>query len=71
MLWRPAIPITAIIAKKELPPHKLAVLRQFFEDYKVLEKKEVVVKDFRPAKAAISIIKSAIARYQAGKKERH
>jgi len=56
---------------KELPPHKLAVLRQFFEDYKILEKKEVVVKDFRPAEAAISILRSAIDRYQAAKKEGH
>jgi inorganic pyrophosphatase len=56
---------------KELPPHKLAVLRQFFEDYKVLERKEVVVKDFRPAEAAISILRSAIDRYQAAKKEGH
>lgn len=56
---------------KQLPPHKLAVLRQFFEDYKVLERKEVVVKDFRPAKTAFSIVKSAIDRYQAAKKERH
>lgn len=55
---------------KELPSHKLAVLRQFFEDYKVLERKEVVVKDFRPAKTAISIVKSAIGRYQATKKKR-
>jgi inorganic pyrophosphatase len=56
---------------KQLPPHKLAVLKQFFEDYKVLERKEVVVKDFRPAAAAISILKSAIDRYQAAKTERH
>jgi inorganic pyrophosphatase len=56
---------------KQLPAHKLAVLRQFFEDYKVLEGKEVVVKDFRPAAAAISILKSAIDRYQAAKKGRH
>jgi len=56
---------------KQLPAHKLAVLRQFFEDYKVLERKEVVVKDFRPAAAAISILKSAIDRYQAAKKGRH
>ena len=55
----------------ELPSHKLAVLRQFFEDYKVLEKKEVVVKNFRPAEAAILILKSAIDRNQAAKKNRH
>ena len=56
---------------KELPSHKLAVLRQFFEDYKVLEKKEVVEKNFRPAEAAISILKSAIDRNQRVKKNRH
>src|SRR4051812_47133482 len=31
---------------KELPPHQLAELRRFFQDYKTLENKQVIIEDF-------------------------
>src|SRR5690606_20737928 len=40
----------------ELPPHFVSELRSFFEDYKKLEKKTVVVEDFLDRKAAIDIL---------------
>lgn len=39
----------------EVPPHLLAELRRFFEDYKALENKEVVVQDFVGPEAALKI----------------
>src|SRR5690606_21541038 len=47
----------------ELPTHRLSLLRRFFQDYKVLEGKEVEVDDFEPAEAALPIIESALETY--------
>ena len=48
---------------KELPPHRLTMLRRFFQDYKQLEGKAVEVDEIQPAKAAFPIIEDALARY--------
>ncbi|KAJ0101142.1 hypothetical protein Patl1_05709 [Pistacia atlantica] len=42
---------------KELPPHRLAEIRRFFEDYKKNENKKVDVEDFLPAEAVVEAIK--------------
>ena len=52
---------------KELPAHRLSMLRRFFQDYKTLEGKAVDVDDFQPAKTALPIIEEALARYSAAR----
>lgn len=47
----------------ELPPHRLALLRRFFQDYKTLEGKAVEVDEFQPSAVALPIIKDALERY--------
>jgi inorganic pyrophosphatase len=47
----------------ELPQHTLKELQSFFEDYKKLENKEVVVEEFLGAELANEIIEKAIADY--------
>lgn len=47
----------------ELPAHRLATLRRFFQDYKTLEGKQVEVDEFLPAAAAHPIIEDALERY--------
>jgi inorganic pyrophosphatase len=49
---------------RDLPPHRLLVLKRFFQDYKQLEGKQVQVEDIRPAYAALTIIEKSLARYQ-------
>jgi inorganic pyrophosphatase len=49
---------------RDLPSHRLLVLKRFFSDYKQLEGKEVDVEDIRPAYAAVTVIKRALARYR-------
>src|ERR1700740_1206456 len=49
---------------RDLPPHRLLVLKRFFQDYKQLEGKQVQVEDIRPAYAALTIIEKALARYK-------
>lgn len=47
----------------ELPPHLMAEMRNFFEDYKKLENKTVVVEDFQNREVALQIIMQAFADY--------
>ncbi|MBX3449008.1 MAG: inorganic diphosphatase [Planctomycetaceae bacterium] len=47
----------------ELPPHRLAMIRRFFQDYKLLEGKAVEVDELTSAKTAFPIILEALERY--------
>ena len=47
----------------ELPPHRLAMLRRFFQDYKQLEGKLVEVEQFESAAASLPVIQDALERY--------
>ena len=49
---------------KELPPHRLKEVRRFFEDYKALENKKVIVDDFFDEHQAREIVLKSIALYQ-------
>lgn len=48
----------------ELPDHFIIELRNFFEDYKKLEKKTVQVKEFQNAELAQEIVKQSIFDYK-------
>jgi inorganic pyrophosphatase len=48
---------------QDLPMHFFAELRNFFEEYKKLEKKTVVVDEFQEKDKAYQIINEAIVRY--------
>ena len=48
----------------ELPPHLTVELQNFFEDYKKLENKVVIVEDFQNAEVAKQIVTKAIEDYK-------
>ncbi|MHB1277716.1 MAG: inorganic diphosphatase [Bacteroidia bacterium] len=48
----------------ELPSHFISELRSFFEDYKKLEKKSVVVEDFLDQKTAMRILEESFELYE-------
>ena len=52
------------IDKKQLPQHVLREVRRFFEDYKALENKQVVVEDLLGPAEAIEIINAALDLYR-------
>jgi inorganic pyrophosphatase len=54
---------TAITEAKEIPSHRLVMLRRFFQDYKQLEGKAVEVDEIRPAAEGLPIITDALHRY--------
>src|SRR6478672_3329988 len=47
----------------EMPPHRLTMLRRFFQDYKQLEGKHVEVDQIEPSAQAFPIIEDALSRY--------
>ena len=47
----------------ELPPHRLMMLRRFFQDYKMLEGKAVEVEEFSPSAFALPVIEQALESY--------
>jgi inorganic pyrophosphatase len=47
----------------ELPPHTLVELKRFFEDYKMLEHKNVIVEQFMSREKAFSIVLESINLY--------
>src|SRR6202162_2952998 len=54
---------------KELPSHRLTMLRRFFQDYKTLEGKAVEVEDFQPAQESSRVVEDALARYSAHRRK--
>jgi len=58
---------------RELPAHRLLMVRRFFQDYKQLEGKTVEVDQIQDAESSYPVIETAIARYRRkykGKKSR-
>ncbi|MCR4410679.1 MAG: inorganic diphosphatase [Candidatus Saccharicenans sp.] len=49
---------------RQLPAHTLKEIRRFFEDYKALENKQVIVEDFMGPEEAIKIIKESLDLYR-------
>ncbi|WP_400192490.1 inorganic diphosphatase [Hymenobacter sp. B81] len=47
----------------ELPPHTLLEMRRFFEDYKKLENKEVIVEKFMGREEAYKIVQDSLRLY--------
>jgi inorganic pyrophosphatase len=47
----------------QLPPHRMTEVQRFFEDYKVLERKAVVVEKFLDRAEALKVIQEAVALY--------
>ncbi|WP_127130069.1 inorganic diphosphatase [Pseudoflavitalea rhizosphaerae] len=49
---------------EELPPHFFSELRHFFEEYKRLENKKVIVEEFGDKSTALKVIQEAVESYK-------
>jgi inorganic pyrophosphatase len=49
----------------ELPKHVVRELRRFFQDYKILEGKEVIVEELLGRHEALNILRTALVDYRA------
>ena len=52
------------VSHDQLPAHTLREIKRFFEDYKILEQKQVVVEDFMGAEDAVRILEEALDLYR-------
>jgi inorganic pyrophosphatase len=52
------------VSHTQLPAHTLREIKRFFEDYKVLEQKQVIVEDFMGAEDAVRILEEALDMYR-------
>ena len=59
-----AFPVIIEIPKGSSNKHVLRQVRQFFEEYKVLENKQVIVEDMLGPQDAIRIIREALELYR-------
>jgi len=50
--------------KTQLPAHQMREIRRFFEDYKALEHKQVVVEDLLGPADAVRIIRESLELYR-------
>jgi len=48
----------------QLPPHTLRQIQRFFQDYKVLEQKQVVIEDPLGAEEALRVVREALELYR-------
>lgn len=53
----------------ELPPHRMAEVKNFFQQYKILEHKEVIVEDFLDRDEALAVVRDAIDLYNANREK--
>jgi inorganic pyrophosphatase len=49
---------------EDIPEHKLREIQRFFEDYKALENKEVVVEGMQERDEAIEILRNGLVMYR-------
>lgn len=56
--------VSAIADVDEVPDYLRAELKHFFENYKTLENKNVLVEEFLPKLRALAIVEASLARYQ-------
>ena len=56
--------VNYITSIEDVPQHFLTVLKNYFEQYKVLENKKVEINDFQPKEKAFEIITESIEFYK-------